>query len=269
MSSITSALLKLLILPIVLTQQQSPNNSGGNESTRICSNNPPHNKYASSSPKVIDQVLNYLDEHKSSIQSKIFQSYADKDQKTTKASVNYLYEDFRSNLEWMARDGVPNPNNGDTPFKFYLGPDNCNNDGWQIGLINIAAFLSQSMTISIQNDTCDELNWERIIPQVGDTSGGVYPVSNACGMRGWEYQTGTFFSCPEEEFNCEVNKDMRIKAVDKSVFARTPPSLECYPRTNGRSYTGYFDPLKGMKVDVVVESTSGRTDVESCCWWGR
>jgi hypothetical protein len=174
----------------------------------------------------------------------------------------------------MARDGIPNPNN-ESPFKFYLGPDNCNNDGWQIGLINVAAFLSQAMTLAIQNDTCDELNWEMVLPDDGNVFQGVYPLSNACGMRGWEYQAGKFFSCSGKDdvsgvrFDCEAKKGMRVKAVDKARFEGTPPELECHPRTGERTYTGYFDPAIGVKEDKVVESVSGRTDVEGCCWWGR
>lgn len=161
----------------------------------------------------------------------------------------------------MARQGIPNPNDKNNPFQFYLGPDNCNNDGWQIGLINIAAFLSQAMTLGIRNDTCDELNWEMAENE------NVYPLSNACGMRGWDY-SGAFHSC--EEYDCTVKTNMMIKAVDKSKFeGRMPPPLECYPRTSGRSYTGYFDPLVGVKEDRIVSSFSGKTDVEGCCWWGR
>eukprot|EP00804_Cyclotella_cryptica_P010088 CCRYP_018038-RD/>CCRYP_018038-RD protein AED:0.19 eAED:0.19 QI:308/1/1/1/0.81/0.70/17/2275/1193 len=252
-------------------QQQSPPN---NQSTNVCSNNPSLSIHSSSPPKVIDQVLDYLDEQKSSIQAKIFQSFTDKHRNVTKNSVHYLYEDFRSNLEWMARDGIPNPNS-ENPFKFFLGPENCNNDGWQIGLINVAAFLSQAMTLGIQNDTCDELNWEMVLPEDGNVFEGVYPLSNACGMRGWEYQAGKFFSCSGKDevsgvrFDCEAKRSMRVKAVDKARFGGTPPELECYPRTEERTYTGYFDPAIGVRDDKVVESVSGRTDVEGCCWWGR
>ena len=157
----------------------------------------------------------------------------------------------------MARDGVIDPKTGKS-FKFYLGPDNCNNDGWQIGLINVAAFLSQAMTLGIQNDTCDELNWEMV-------DEGVYPLSNACGMRGWDYRSN-FHSC---EFDCAVKKNMVIQAVDKGKFKRTPPPLECYPRTEERKYTGYFDPTVGVLDKMIVDSFLGRTDVEGCCWWGR
>ncbi|KAL7522748.1 hypothetical protein ACHAWX_007432 [Stephanocyclus meneghinianus] len=262
------------ILQSTKQQQQQQQPPPHDQSTNVCSSNSSPTILSSSPPKVIDQVLDYLDKQKSSIQSKIFQAYTDEHRNVTENSVHYLYEDFRSNLEWMARDGIPNPNN-ENPFKFYLGPDNCNNDGWQIGLINVAAFLSQAMTLGIQNDTCDELNWEMVLPENGNVFEGVYPLSNACGMRGWEYQEGAFFSCPGKDevsgvrFDCEAKKTMIVKAVDKARFGRTPPELECYPRTEEKTYTGYFDPLIGVKEDKIVESVSGRTDVEGCCWWGR
>jgi hypothetical protein len=230
--------------------------------TNTCSSNPQSNKHPSSSKQVIDRVLTYLDDNQASIQSKLFQSYTSQYRNETQNSKAYLYQDFRSSLEWMARSGIPNPKNNanDNPLQFYLGPDNCNNDGWQIGLINIAAFLSQAMTLAIQNDTCDELNWETV-------EEGVYPLSNACGMRGWDY-TSHYHSCGEE-YDCPVKKSMMVKAVDKGKFGRMPPPLECYPRSAGRSYTGYFDPLVGVKEDTIVDSFLGRTDVEGCCWWGR
>jgi hypothetical protein len=157
----------------------------------------------------------------------------------------------------MAKEGIPNPSSVSSPFKFYLGPDNCNNDGWQIGLVNIAAFLSQAMTLGIRNDTCDEFNWEMV-------EENVYPLSNACGMRGWDYSSN-FHSC---EYSCEVMRGMRMKGVDKDK-GRMPPPMECYPRTEERKYTGYFDPEKGVLQDRIVDSFLGRTDVEGCCWWGR
>ena len=118
--------------------------------------------------------------------------------------------------------------------------------------MNVAAFLSQSMTLGIRNDTCDEINWESV------EEGEVYPLSNACGMRGWNYQSN-FHSC---EYDCPVRKNMAVKAVDKAKGSRTPPHLECYPRTEGRRYTGYFDPTRGVMEDRIVASFSGRTDVE-------
>ena len=47
------------------------------------------------------------------------------------------------------------------------------------GLVNLAAFLAQSMKETIKYDACDENNWDA-------TTG--YPASNACGQLGQSYQ---------------------------------------------------------------------------------
>ena len=224
------------------------------QQSQTCTNTPQLS--STSSPQTINQVLTYLDSHRSILESRIFQSYTNPYRNKTKLSENYRYDDFRSMLEYMAKTGIPNPTTPNQPYKLYLGPDNCHQNGWQIGLVNIAAFLSQAMTLSIRNDTCDEINWESVSD---DSIAPIYPLSNACGMRGWEY-TSHFHSC--QEYDCPIQKNMKVKAVDKAKGNRVPPKLECYRRTEGRRYTGYFDPMKGVLEDRIVESFAGRTDVE-------
>lgn len=186
----------------------------------------------------------------------------------------------------MAREGIDNPfykqgerGGGEEKLKFYMGPDNCNNDGWQIGLANVATFLSQSMTMGILNDTCDELNWEEIREDDSGEETGVYPLSNACGMRGRSYNSGQMYTCPASSgggngansvnFDCSVDTNMKITAVHKSPLRRSPPAFQCYPQTGENPFTGYFDFAKGVMDDRVIASVLGRTDVEGCCWWGR
>jgi hypothetical protein len=77
----------------------------------------------------------------------------------------YKYADFRESLYVMATQGVAGK-------KFYIGEDVTN--GHVYGLVNIAAFLAQSMKETIKYDACDESSW--------DSVGGVYPLSNACGQ---------------------------------------------------------------------------------------
>ena len=62
-------------------------------------------------------------------------------------STVYRYDDFRESLNIMAIEGVA----GKT---FYIGEDVEN--GHVYGLVNIAAFLAQSMKETIQYDACDE-----------------------------------------------------------------------------------------------------------------
>jgi len=187
--------------------------------------------------------------------------------------------------------GVARPNHGggedisdDSRWTFYMGPDNCNNDGWHIGLANVAAFLSQSMTMVILNDTCDELNWEMIFPNPYDQEPkGYYPLSNACGQRGFSYTSSPVHTCPagEELYQCGNDNDdidfdptnMRITAASKSAFeGNTPPPLQCFPRSADRTVTGHYDPILQEvvnKVGLVIPSKAGRTDVEGCCFFGR
>ena len=129
-----------------------------NNDNNVCSHQPslPTEPTSSttSSDAVINKVLSYLDEHRPSIEASILVSYTDHHENVTRPSVEYLYDDFRFSLEWMARVGVERPDDvGGGRFTFYMGPDNCDNDGWHVGLANVAAFLGQSMTMGILNDT--------------------------------------------------------------------------------------------------------------------
>lgn len=135
------------------------NNNNNNNNNNVCTQ---PSTSTSSSTKVINQVLSYLDEHRPSIEATILQSYTNHYENATRPSTQYLYDDFRSSLEWMASVGADrgpanggNSNNGDdgNEWTFYLGPDNCDDDGWHVGLANVATFLSQSMTMVILNDT--------------------------------------------------------------------------------------------------------------------
>ena len=60
----------------------------------------------------------------------------------------YRYEDFHESLFVMATEGVAGK-------KFYIGEDDVTN-GHVYGLVNIAAFIAQSMKETIQYDACDE-----------------------------------------------------------------------------------------------------------------
>ena len=256
---------------------QSNSNSNYNYNYQTCPNNDDNEN------ENINQVLSYLDDHKPSIENQILQSYTSARGNATKPSLQYLYADFRSALEWMATVGVDkqstkntnnnNDNNNDNAFKFYMGPNNCNKDGWHIGLANIATFLSQSMTTVILNDTCDELNWEMVQPPNGvDVSGksGVYPISNACGQLGYQYDDSPFHTCSgdaqDAKFACPIDPTMEITATSKSSLRRTPPELQCFPRTDDMPYTGFYNPNGNSNVVInglgVVPNRAGRTDVE-------
>ena len=150
-----------------------------------------------------------------------------------------------------------------------------------IGLVNIAAFLSQSMKETIKYDACDENNWDII--------DGKYPLSNACGQLGQSYQD---YNCPDEyiHMQCQVDPNMEITATTQASWYGAPGPFFCgptstYPTTGYWDYTymcdySWEDPpryctdyvgQKGGRYDnsEVVMNRNNRTDVMGCCWWGR
>ena len=186
-------------------------------------------------------------------------------------------------IAYSMEDGLGNNNKNMT---FYLGMDNDNDDTTEeevvVGLVNIAAFLAQSMKETIKYDACDENNW--------DILDGKYPLSNACGQLGQSYQD---YNCPEEEYRhmqCQVDPNMELKATTQASWYGAPGPLFCgptsvYPTTGYWDYTytcdySWEDPpryctdyvgQKGGRYDnsEVVMNRNNRTDVMGCCWWGR
>ena len=141
-------------------------------------------------------------------------------------------------------------------FSFYLSNDDP--DRYIYGLVNLAAFLANVMVESIRYDSCDELNWQAVA--------GRYALSNSCGQQGRSYQD----EMCEQKFTCEVDTMMKSTAVDSGKGVRAPPPFTCGPGSGEGYYSGYWDTSTGSQIsDTPYSSTSGRTDVEGCCWWGR
>ena len=114
------------------------------------------------------------------------------------------------------------------------------------------------MVESIQYDSCDELNWQAVA--------GRYAISNSCGQQGRSYQDET---C-DEKYKCELDPEMEISAVDAGKGERAPPPFTCRPGSGEGHYSGYWDISTGTEINnTPYSSTTGRTDVENCCWWGR
>ena len=65
----------------------------------------------------------------------------------------YRYQDLLDGLRVMYNDGVANK-------FFYMGDDTP--EGHLYGLVNIAAFLAQSMKETIQYNACDENSWDLV-----------------------------------------------------------------------------------------------------------
>ena len=182
----------------------------------------------------------------------------------------YKYADLKESLYVMATEGVAGK-------KFYIGEDTTN--GHVYGMVNIAAFLAQSMKETIKYDACDENSWDLV--------GGKYPLSNACGQLGQSYQD---YHCSEEEkhMECPVDPNMSITAVTHAKWYGAPAPLYCGPKTDEQPFSGfwdygyecnkswanppeYCDVYEGQKAGKFDQSrpyanTAGRTDVEGCCW---
>lgn len=219
-----------------------------------------------------NKVYEILDKKKSQIDNGIFLY-----QGTTPSEI-YRYDGFISGLRIMVEDGVANKH-------YYLGDDSTN--GHLYGLANIAAFIGQSMKETIQYDACDENNWDFYFDETSNTA--VYPLSNACGQLGQDYQD---YHCPkgQEHMECEVDRNMEITGTTNAKWYGAPGPFFCGPRSKIKQvgvwdYTyacndPWADPprtcsvYEGQKAgrydnSEPVANGNDRTDVEGCCWWGR
>lgn len=217
-------------------------------------------------PRTTKQVYDILKQKKSRIDSELFLSAGDIE------STVYRYRGFRDGLEVMHEEGV-----GDSFF--YLGDDS--DIGYKVGLVNIAAFIAQSMKETIKYDACDENSWDLVDSK--------YPLSNSCGQLGQSYQD---YHCPENErhMECKVDKNMKITATTHANWYGAPAPLFCAPKSeipftgfwdyglacndpwaNPPKYCEVYEGQKGGGFDFTspVKNSAGRTDVEGCCWWGR
>lgn len=193
-------------------------------------------------------------------------------QSTWIPSTVYRYQDLLDGLRVMYNDGVANK-------FFFMGDDSPN--GYKYGLVNIAAFLAQSMKETIQYNACDENSWDLV--------NGKYPLSNACGQLGQSYQD---YQCSASEAHmaCTVNPNMEIRATTNAKWYGAPGPLFCAPKSKV-PFTGFWDYAKecnkpwdsppsycseyegqkagGYDNSSPVANSMGRTDVEGCCFWGR
>ena len=223
------------------------------------------------SQTLLSNLITNLEQVKGGIDTKLF-LYQNPLSQWEESSV-YRFDDFLESLKVMSTSAIAGK-------KFYIGEDVTN--GHVYGLVNIAAFLAQSMKETIKYDACDENSWDLV--------GGKYPLSNACGQLGQSYQD---YHCSEEEkhMECPVDPNMSITAVTHAKWYGAPAPLYCGPKTNEQSHSGFWDygyecnkgwanppetcdVYEGQKAGKFDHSrpyanTAGRTDVEGCCWWGR
>ena len=206
----------------------------------------------------------------------------------------YTVDGLLSAAELMLNEGV-----GDA--KLWAGDGDAT-----YALVNLAAFLAQSMHETIQYDACDENNWSD--PNNFPDLDYAYPATAACGQANQDYSA---YACSPEEnawangidgqgdLDCPVDPAMQIRASTHAWWSGAPAPLFCAP-TSTYATTGYWDyhcdcqfdtanfpngcveyagQTEGCwNHDVVADNdiTGGadptfqpRTDVEGCCWWGR
>ncbi len=231
----------------------------------------PNPTFAAGTFPIGEQVVATLDSVEDGINDNLLRSLTPTN--TWQPSTVYRYQGMIDALKYMYQDGVAN-------LKFYMGEDGGEN-GVTYGLVNVAAFLGQSMQESIQYDVCDENSWDLI--------NGRYPISNSCGQLGQSYQD---YKCPagEEDMACEIDPEMTLTATTHAKWYGAPAPMKCgpksvYPQTGYWNYncqcnrpwanppqlcTVYEGQQAGCEInDEPVANGSGRTDVEGCCWWGR
>jgi hypothetical protein len=209
------------------------------------------------------KVYEWLSTRKQQLNDQVFQS-------TTMEGVNYRsywfqYNDFIKALQVSNGNGSIT---GVPKHTFYLGNKE---DEWEYGLVNIAAFLAHAMTISITFDACDEFHSDKNT-DVDAAKGGsdqFYAISNSCGQYGFNYQD---YQCREDErhMECAVKKNMNLQATTSPIYPNAPPPFTCRPRNVSESFSGYWDVKTGKEmVSFPYKNSYGRTDIESCCYWGR
>ena len=198
----------------------------------------------------------YTDEMRQKIENTVLVSYTPMGN-IAYPSTKYLYDGMMSALEEMAIDGTQSDGRD---FKFWIGDDEKRKD---YGRTNLAAFLAMAMTESIQYDTCDEFNTDEVA--------GRYALSNACGQNSRSYQDEACINPNEIDMSCPVDTSMNVvsSGYSTNMIGRAPPPFSCRPQTDASDYAGYWDMIDGTSSNSAYGNALGRTDIESCCWWGR
>jgi hypothetical protein len=140
-----------------------------------------------------------------------------------KPSTLYLWEDMINGTKVMATQGIGKQ-------KLFVGEGY----SWKYGLVNLAAFLGQSMKETIMYNACDENNWSD--PKTATRFGGEpYAASYACGQGGQSYQD---YTCSKEDDDiaggkmaCDFDPEMEMRAHTQAEWYGAPPKMFCAPRS--------------------------------------
>ena len=218
--------------------------------------NAPTSPPPTSSPTQDRLVRDYIQSKKTLIETRILVSYHRSfGQAYSSKSKQYTYNQLMKSLQTMAIDGF----GADFQFNVWEG----DGDRYIQGLINLSAFLANAMVESIEDDTCDELNWQ----QMGDKK---YPISNSCGQEGRNYEDENCSLGTKEFLSCDVSKSMQVTAVNSGTQVNAPPPFTCQQGTSEGNFAGYWDANAGRSVtNAEFANAFGRTDTQGCCWWVR
>lgn len=138
-------------------------------------------------------------------------------------STLYKWGDMIDGVKVMASQGIGN----DT---LYVGEGT----NFNYGLVNLAAFLGQSMKETIMYNACDENNWSD--PKTAAKFGGkAYSSSFSCGQAQQSYQD---YKCSAEDdkvaggkMACDVDPNMELRAHTHAEWYGAPPSMFCAPKS--------------------------------------
>jgi len=242
------------IAPTPDPSAQISKHSGGQSANGSSANDNSVNKRAVAFAK---RVLNNIENKKETIESFVLVSY-NKASGVSYPSTRYTFNGLIQSLQIMGVDGF----GADFKFRLWEGANERWNDEWMYGLVNVAAFLANSMVEAIEDDTCDELNWQDFE--------GKYAISNSCGQEGRSYEDENCALGTTEFLSCDVDPSMQVTAVDRGTQLKGSPSFKCQPGTGEDNFAGYFDSYNGRQVrNVEYANVAGRTDIEGCCFWGR
>jgi len=157
-------------------------------------------------------------------------------------STLYTWSDMIKGVKVMATQGIGKE-------KLYIGEGN----NFIYGLVNLAAFLGESMKETIMYNACDENNWSNGAA-VQEFGGEVYAASYACGQGKQSYQD---YKCTAEDDHiaggkmaCDVDNDMEMRAHTHAAWYGAPPPMFCAPKSKVPKapkwgYAGPYCPKKG------------------------
>ncbi|KAL7541020.1 hypothetical protein ACHAXR_010560, partial [Thalassiosira sp. AJA248-18] len=211
-------------------------------------------------PALISAFLQRLSSHRSILERKVL-SYQALNGAMTPSDL-YTFDTLMESVAYAFEVGHAGK-------RFYLGPpmtqsveDAETTPDLRFGLVNIAAFLSQSQSEGIQANACDEYH--------SDSINGKFPVSNSCGQFGNDYQQYTCSSYADKGMECPVVANMKATAVASGKYEKSlydyRPNFYCGP---DEQYTGAYNPSTMFYESGPVANAAGRTDVSGCCFWGR